>query len=376
MQNEQPPSNMLPTDQIPLGSVLNLIIETTYEVLHYKMNETGTAYYEPEVEVVDGIAGEMTTASAKPYTGFTPESFEQVEIKADGSSFVEIYYTRNQYTLEFDANGGTGGTTTQEYYDAPISAPTVTRSGYQFNAWSPEVPEKMPAQDLTCTATWEKIPTATIVYSGANRQATSATSYTQTLTGTAGATTVTGTINNTYFRSLYGIAAFKGWTTTKSTSSTVAVTHNGGASVTLNDGATLTLYPVYTPTDKAINYGQTTDAKIATTAGGSNATANKTYTVTMSSYASGYKAGDPYQLTVYGYLDNHNNSTSNVYYSKDSTTVSTSVVSKTGTGTANATKTVSGTNAAPVIRFRITLNSGSGARTSYYKCYISKITIW
>ena len=216
---------------------------------------------------------------------------------------------------------------------------------------------------------------AKIVYSGANRKGTASTSYTQTVHATSTGS-YSATLNKTYFRKLYSLAPFKGWTTTKSTSASVTQNYADGASVTLTEGQTLTIYPIYTATDKAINYGQTTDAKITTTAGGSDATANKSYTVTMSSYASGYTAGDPYNLTVYGYLDNHNSTTTHMYYSKDSTTVNTSLATKTGTGTASGTKAVSGTTAAPVIRFRITLAAGSGARISYYKCYISKITIW
>ena len=61
----------------------------------------------------------------------------------------------NQYKQTFDANGGVGGKTVTQDYDSALTAPTVTRTGYTFVGWTPAVPAKVPAQDVTYKARWQ-----------------------------------------------------------------------------------------------------------------------------------------------------------------------------------------------------------------------------
>ncbi len=63
----------------------------------------------------------------------------------------------NQYKQTFDANGGVGGTTVTQDYGSALTAPTVTRTGYTFVGWTPAVPAKVPAQDVTYKAQWQVI---------------------------------------------------------------------------------------------------------------------------------------------------------------------------------------------------------------------------
>jgi uncharacterized repeat protein (TIGR02543 family) len=63
-------------------------------------------------------------------------------------------WTINQYTVRFDANGGTGGKSGNQNYGSAIVAPTVTRTGYTFAGWSPSVAATVPANDVTYTAQW------------------------------------------------------------------------------------------------------------------------------------------------------------------------------------------------------------------------------
>ncbi len=59
------------------------------------------------------------------------------------------------YTATFIHNDGTGNTTTRtQSYGTALSAPTLTRSGYDFGGWNPEVPSTMPASNNTYTAQW------------------------------------------------------------------------------------------------------------------------------------------------------------------------------------------------------------------------------
>ncbi len=65
------------------------------------------------------------------------------------------HWTVNQYTVTFNANGGTGGTTKRQNYGTSLTAPTVTRTGYTLTGWSPSVPSTMPAGNTTYTAQWQ-----------------------------------------------------------------------------------------------------------------------------------------------------------------------------------------------------------------------------
>ena len=60
----------------------------------------------------------------------------------------------NRYTVAFDANGGTGGVTNEQDYASEIVAPAVEREGYMFLGWSPEVDATVPASNVTYTAQW------------------------------------------------------------------------------------------------------------------------------------------------------------------------------------------------------------------------------
>ena len=60
----------------------------------------------------------------------------------------------NKYKITFDANGGTGGWAKDMNYGATLTAPTVTKAGYTFTGWSPEVPAAVPAKDATYVAQW------------------------------------------------------------------------------------------------------------------------------------------------------------------------------------------------------------------------------
>lgn len=61
----------------------------------------------------------------------------------------------NQYTVTFNANGGVGGTSSSQNYGTAIVAPTVTRTGYTFTGWSPSVAATVPANDVIYTAQWQ-----------------------------------------------------------------------------------------------------------------------------------------------------------------------------------------------------------------------------
>ncbi len=66
-----------------------------------------------------------------------------------------MYYERNEYVATFIPNNGESNTTYTLKYGATLTAPTVTKTGYTFNSWSPVVPSTMPAEDVTFEASWD-----------------------------------------------------------------------------------------------------------------------------------------------------------------------------------------------------------------------------
>ena len=72
-----------------------------YTVIHWLENADDDGYSYKESETLTGTAGSKTTASAKSYDGFTAQTITQETIKGDGSTIVNVRYTRNEYTITF-----------------------------------------------------------------------------------------------------------------------------------------------------------------------------------------------------------------------------------------------------------------------------------
>ena len=69
---------------------------------------------------------------------------------------VKAQWEINQYTITFDTNGGSEIAPITQDYGTEITAPdNPTRKGYTFKGWDKEIPETMPAENITVTAQWE-----------------------------------------------------------------------------------------------------------------------------------------------------------------------------------------------------------------------------
>ena len=69
---------------------------------------------------------------------------------------VKAQWGINQYTITFDTNGGSEIAPITQDYGTKITAPdNPTRKGYTFKGWDKKIPETMPAENITITARWK-----------------------------------------------------------------------------------------------------------------------------------------------------------------------------------------------------------------------------
>ena len=119
-----------------------------------------------------GVGAKLPTAGDMTYTGHTFKGWYDNE-NLTGSPVTAIggtetgdkeywaKWTINQYTITVKPENGEADITITQNYGTPITAPTLTREGYQFNGWDTAFPETMPAEDMTITALWLDIAVPT-----------------------------------------------------------------------------------------------------------------------------------------------------------------------------------------------------------------------
>lgn len=146
--------------------------EVNYTVNYYLQNVDGTDYVLKDTVTGSGVTGQIVGVQ-KSYEGFTPKSDtpSSITLQADSAqNVVDLYYTRNRYTLSFNLGDGVslddgcvpnGGSI---YYGAEISVDMTNakRTGYTFAGWYEDVEyttpwsgTTMPSRDLTLYAKWD-----------------------------------------------------------------------------------------------------------------------------------------------------------------------------------------------------------------------------
>ena len=118
---------------------------------------------EQEIKTVKLNYGELIKPNAPTglmkvgctFAGWSPSlSYDDI-VPAHNVTYT-AQWTTNAYEITFDANGGSGGIVTNLLFGAPmITPPEVTKTGFAFKGWDPEVPETVPAQKMTYVAQWE-----------------------------------------------------------------------------------------------------------------------------------------------------------------------------------------------------------------------------
>ena len=137
--------------------------DTRYTVRHYQQNLNDNGYTLVDTDVRQGTTDSYTTAIAKDYYGFTLKSLWQQLILPDGSTVVNVYYDRNEYTAVFTygdmrdvTNPDTNPVSYTKRYGSTIYAPKLAIGGYIFNGftgWPTAVQDgkRVPAENITLT---------------------------------------------------------------------------------------------------------------------------------------------------------------------------------------------------------------------------------
>ena len=121
-----------------------------YDVLYYvdgELKYTESTPYNKELTV-----REPETKVGYTFSGWSqlPTTMPANDVRVDGT------FTINKYTITFDTTGGTTiDSITQDYNTEITLAQSPTKVGYTFAGWDQEIPQAMPAANITLTAKWE-----------------------------------------------------------------------------------------------------------------------------------------------------------------------------------------------------------------------------
>ena len=114
--------------------------------------------------ITQDYASAVTAPAAPAKTGYTFAGWDKdipTAMPLNGLT-VKALWTINQYTITFDTDGGSKiAPITQDYGTAVTTPADPTKPGYNFVGWDMEIPETMPAEDLTIKAQWKRKPDPT-----------------------------------------------------------------------------------------------------------------------------------------------------------------------------------------------------------------------
>ena len=145
----------------------NITVKAQWEINQYTI--TFDTNGGSEIAPITQDYGTEITAPADPTRkGYTFKGWDKEipETMPAENITVKAQWEINQYTITFDTNGGSEIAPITQDYGTEITAPAdPTRKGYTFKGWDKEIPETMPAENLTITARWRDTekPTGEII---------------------------------------------------------------------------------------------------------------------------------------------------------------------------------------------------------------------
>ncbi len=135
----------------------NMTVKAQWEINQYTI--TFDTNGGSEIAPITQDYGTKITAPDKPTRkGYTFKGWDKAipETMPAENITVKAQWEINQYTITFDTNGGSEIAPITQDYGTKITAPDKpTRKGYTFKGWDKEIPETMPAENMTVKAQWE-----------------------------------------------------------------------------------------------------------------------------------------------------------------------------------------------------------------------------
>jgi uncharacterized repeat protein (TIGR02543 family) len=135
----------------------NITVKAQWEINQYTI--TFDTNGGSEIAPITQDYGTKITAPANPTRkGYTFKGWDKEIPKTMPAENITVkaQWEINQYTITFDTNGGSEIAPITQDYGTKITAPdNPTRKGYTFKGWDKEIPETMPAENITVKAQWE-----------------------------------------------------------------------------------------------------------------------------------------------------------------------------------------------------------------------------
>ena len=157
--------------------------EVEYRVEHKQQSindDTANTYTVYHIEQKTGRVHDKTDAKALELDGFYAQPFSNIDIAADGSTAVEIFYDRLYYLVSIKLDGGHGVDPIYGRFDSDIEVGKPIKAGYVFKGWKKiqtdnmgnlikdadgnyvtegellsDLPAKIPAKNTGYLAVWE-----------------------------------------------------------------------------------------------------------------------------------------------------------------------------------------------------------------------------
>ena len=145
----------------------NITVKAQWEINQYTIafDTNGGSDIAP---ITQDYGTEITAPDNPTRKGYTFKGWDKEipETMPAENMTVKAQWKINQYTITFDTNGGSEIAPITQDYGTEITAPdNPTRKGYAFRGWDKEIPETMPAENITITARWRDTekPTGEII---------------------------------------------------------------------------------------------------------------------------------------------------------------------------------------------------------------------
>ena len=135
----------------------NITVKAQWEINQYTItfDTNGGSDIAP---ITQDYGTEITAPDNPTRKGYTFKGWDKEipETMPAENITVKVQWEINQYTITFNTNGGSEIAPITQDYGTEITAPdNPTRKGYTFKGWDKEIPKTMPAENITITARWK-----------------------------------------------------------------------------------------------------------------------------------------------------------------------------------------------------------------------------